>query len=178
MTTMPYETGDPGEDWGGEHPVSPSVAPPVSLFVAPPVAPVVSQSDDDGRGEGNDRPFPAAAAEPPARRRLAAVAGSHHVGGGPHGLAAFLADPRPEPLETHFRYAGNAVRAAMDPAGENRVAEAGKAAYHILAAIPLKMLAKTIRRGADILDCAPDAPHILVLAAVISGVIAAVILLG
>ena len=114
----------------------------------------------------------------PACSGLAAVARSHHVGGGPHGLAAFLAHPEPEPLETHFRHAGNAIRAAMDPAGENRAAEAGKAAYHIVVAIPLKMLAKTIRRGADVLDCAPDAPHILVLAVVIIGVIAAVILLG
>ena len=142
-----------------------------------------------GLGDGGD-PEPVAGngthtaplradAEPvaPARGGLAAVAGSHHVGGGPHGLAAFLADPEPEPLETHFRHAGNAIRAAMDPAGENRAAEAGKAAYHIVVAIPLKMLAKTIRRGADILDCAPDAPHILVLAVVIIAVITAVFLL-
>lgn len=113
----------------------------------------------------------------PARGALAAAAGSHHVGGGPHGLAAFLAHPRPEPLETHFRHAGNAVRAAMDPGGENRAAEGGKAAYHILVAIPLKMLTKTLRHIADILDSAPDAPHVLILAAVTAAVIAAVFLL-
>ena len=66
----------------------------------------------------------------------------------------------------------------MDRGNKDKGIAAGKAAYCILIAIPVKLLAKTVRHGADILDWAADAPSRLILAAVIIAVIAAVFLLS
>lgn len=122
-------------------------------------------------------PIPETRAGTPAVRRwLSEAAGSRHLGGGPDGLAAFLANPRPEPLKTHLRHAGNAFRSRSAPESDSSAA-AGKAAFHIAIAIPLKLLAKILRHAAGILDCAADAPHVLILAVVIIAVITAVFLL-
>jgi hypothetical protein len=115
---------------------------------------------------------------PSVRGWLSAAAESRHLGGGPDGLAAHLADPHPEPLKTHLRHAGDSARAVMDRGNQDKGIAAGKAAYCILIAIPVKLLAKTVRHTADILDWAADAPSRLILAAVIIAVIAAVFLLS
>jgi hypothetical protein len=109
---------------------------------------------------------------------LSAAASSHHLGGGPDGLAAHLADPHPEPLSAHLQHARDSALDVIAVANENRAAAVAMTAYRVLVAIPVKLLAKTVRHGADILDWAADAPARLILAAVIIAVIAAVFLLS
>ena len=148
------------------------------------IPPEAGASRETGPGEGAAPaalpvPVPdAAPAVPAVRRWLSAAASSRHLGGGLDGLGAHLANPHPEPLRTHLRHAGNAIQAARDPDNGRRAASAAKAAYHLLIAVPLKLAAKTVRHGADILDWAADEPPVLILAAVILAVIAAVFLLG
>lgn len=108
---------------------------------------------------------------------LSIAAGNRHLGGGPDGLAAYLKDPRPEPLITHVRHAAIAVRAARDPQNGERGIAAAKAAYHILFAIPVKAVAQAVKRGADIADAAPDNPLVLIFLAVVFLVAVVVVLL-
>lgn len=185
MSALPYDTSDPGEDWAGDRGVTPDgVTRPVTHPVTfPGVTLTVTPGDDGADAEGNTRALPAAvgsdgaltAAVRPARRLLSSAVGSHHLGGGPDGLAAHLADPSPEPLGTHLRHAGNAIHAARDPGNEHRGTAAAKAAYHILVVIPVKAAAKALTRVAVILDAMPESPPVAILVFVAVAVTAAMI---
>lgn len=182
MSALPYDTSDPGEDWPEERSVTPEgVTRPVTSTVTcpvtlPGVTLTVTPGDDDADAEGNTRALPAAGGSDravvtgarPVLQWLSRAAGSRHLGGGPDGLAAHLANPSPESLRAHLRHAGNA--------------DGGARAYHLLVAIPVKSAAKTLKatgktitRAADILDAVPDSPLVAILVIVVIAVIAAMI---
>jgi hypothetical protein len=131
MSTLPYDTADYWTDPDyavtpapvTPAPVTPGVTPAVTPAVTPVASPAVTQAGNGGDGgEGNGdlgwlgtsewvtEPGEEAARDArPApglrlRRNLGALAGSEAVGGGPGGLLAEPAAPRPESMRQHWRH--------------------------------------------------------------------------
>lgn len=123
MTTMPmpYDTA-PEDCWADPgYAVTPLVTPGVTPAVTSGVTPPGNNDDpDDGEGNGDlgwlgTREWVTEPGEEPARDarpapglrlrgRLESLAGSEAVGGGPGGLLAELASPRPETMREHWEH--------------------------------------------------------------------------
>jgi hypothetical protein len=121
-----------------------------------------------------------------ARKWVAEAAASGAIGGGPDGLAAHLRNPHPAPLRTHFGHLDRARAELFRKDNDARLGAARKAAFHLLIAIPVKVLAKamkvtgkTLAHSGEVLDWAADSPYMIIPMGVLIAVLVTVLwLLG